>query len=95
VADIREKDEELFLQLRCHHDKEAGMMLLSPRLLVLPTETWGFLLVIDIGGRCEALLFSLERTSSSLFSAAQRQLRQGNPSLSHLAGLLFMVCCSC
>jgi hypothetical protein len=29
MAAIREKDLELFLQARCHHDKEADMMLLS------------------------------------------------------------------
>jgi hypothetical protein len=56
---------------------------------VLPTETWGIFLGIDIGGGYKALLVSPERTTLPLFPAAQRQLRQGgNPSLSNLA-----VCC--
>jgi hypothetical protein len=62
------------------------------RLLELPTKTFGVSLGIDIGGGSEALLVSLERTSLSLFPAAQRQLRRrGNPSLSNLAGMLCMV----
>jgi hypothetical protein len=55
-------------------------------LLVLPTETWGIFLGIDIGGGYKALLVSPERTTPCSFPAAQRQLRQrGNPSLSNLA----------
>jgi hypothetical protein len=51
------------------------MLLLSSQLLALPTETWGFLVGVDISGGCEALLVSLERTSPSSFHASQRQLR--------------------
>jgi hypothetical protein len=59
---------------------------------VLPTETSGFWLGIDIGGGCGALLVSLERMLPSLCHAAWRQLwRQGNPTLSNPAGLLYMV----
>jgi hypothetical protein len=52
---------------------------------VLPTETWEFLVGIDIGGVYKALLVSPERTPPSSFPAAQWQLRRrGNPSLSNL-----------
>jgi hypothetical protein len=56
------------------------------------TETWGFWLHIDIGGRCEALLVSAERTPPSLFPAAQQQQRrQGNPHLSNLVCYVWLL----
>jgi hypothetical protein len=41
---------------------------------VLPTETLGFWLGIDIGGGCGALLVSLERMSLSLRHIAWHEL---------------------
>jgi hypothetical protein len=82
-----------------HGGWHAAALLWLP---VLPTETWEFLVGIDIGGVYKALLVSPERTPPSSFPAAQWQLRRrGNPSLSNLCCLLYgcyrwwSAACSC
>jgi hypothetical protein len=65
---------------------------LLPLPLALPTETLGFWHRFDIGGGCEALPVSPERTPPPSHPAARHeQWCQGNPTLSNTVVLLCTV----